>query len=107
MDDALPYDPVRLRHLAGEIITNVRELFSADATTEASRIVFGADGMIYMSLGRSQEGANAPSQDPNNYGGKLLRLRDDGTASGLCAKSCGHPFELRCAIDGARQGARA
>jgi aldose sugar dehydrogenase len=63
----------------GNGLTSVRDLFSADVTTEASRIVFGRDGMIYMSLGRSQEGANAPSQDPNNYGGKLLRLRDDGT----------------------------
>jgi len=63
----------------GTALTNVKDLFSADATTEASRILFGPDGMIYMSLGRSQEGANAPSQDPNNYGGKLIRLRDDGT----------------------------
>ena len=63
----------------GSALTNLRELFSSDVTTEASRIVFGRDGMIYMSLGRSQEGANAPAQDPNNYGGKLLRLRDDGT----------------------------
>jgi glucose/arabinose dehydrogenase len=76
--------PARFATLArgtwdGSALTNVRELFSADVTTEASRIVFGSDGMIYMSLGRSTEGANAPSQDPNNYGGKLLRLRDDGT----------------------------
>ena len=76
--------PPRLATLArgtwdGNALTNVRDLFSADVTTEASRIVFGRDGMIYMSLGRSQEGANAPSQDPGNYGGKLLRLRDDGT----------------------------
>jgi aldose sugar dehydrogenase len=76
--------PARFATLArgtwdGNALTNVRELFSADVTTEASRIVFGSDGMIYMSLGRSTEGANAPSQDPNNYGGKLLRLRDDGT----------------------------
>jgi glucose/arabinose dehydrogenase len=63
----------------GAALTNVKELFASDVTTEASRIVFGRDGMIYMSLGRSTEGANAPSQDPNNYGGKLLRLRDDGT----------------------------
>ena len=63
----------------GSGLTELRELFSSDVTTEASRIVFGRDGMIYMSLGRSQEGANAPAQDPNNYGGKLLRLRDDGT----------------------------
>jgi glucose/arabinose dehydrogenase len=76
--------PVRLATLArgtwdGTALTDVRELFWSDVTTEASRIVFGRDGMIYMSLGRSQEGVNAPSQDPNNYGGKLLRLRDDGT----------------------------
>ena len=63
--------PARLATLArgtwdGTALTNVKELFSADATTEASRIVFGSDGMIYMSLGRSTEGANAPSQDPNN-----------------------------------------
>jgi glucose/arabinose dehydrogenase len=63
----------------GTALTNVRELFTSDVLTEASRILFGPDGMLYMSLGRSQEGANAPSQDPNNYGGKLLRLRDDGT----------------------------
>jgi glucose/arabinose dehydrogenase len=79
-----PGPPQRLATLArgvwdGNALTNVRELFSSDVTTEASRIVFGRDGMIYMSLGRSQEGANAPSQDPGNYGGKLLRLRDDGT----------------------------
>ena len=76
--------PARLATLArgtwdGNGLANVQDLFSADVTTEASRIVFGRDGMIYMSLGRSQEGANAPSQDPNNYGGKLIRLRDDGT----------------------------
>ncbi|HEX5107092.1 MAG TPA: PQQ-dependent sugar dehydrogenase [Vicinamibacterales bacterium] len=63
----------------GSGLTDFKELFSSDVTTEASRIVFGRDGMIYMSLGRSTEGANAPSQDPGNYGGKLLRLRDDGT----------------------------
>jgi glucose/arabinose dehydrogenase len=76
--------PARLAALArgtwdGNALTNVKELFASDVTTEASRIVFGRDGMIYMSLGRSTEGANAPSQDPGNYGGKLLRLRDDGT----------------------------
>jgi glucose/arabinose dehydrogenase len=62
----------------GNGLTNLKELFSSDVTTEASRIVFGRDGMIYMSLGRSTEGANAPSQNPGDYGGKLLRLRDDG-----------------------------
>jgi glucose/arabinose dehydrogenase len=63
----------------GSALANVKELFVSDVTTEASRMVFGRDGMIYMGLGRSTEGPTAPAQDPGNYGGKLLRLRDDGT----------------------------
>ena len=36
MNDALPYDAQRLRHLAGEIITNVRELAHAGWTPATS-----------------------------------------------------------------------
>ena len=63
----------------GKALTNVRDIFTADVAGEASRIVFGRDGMLYMSVGNSQEGATAPAQNPNHYGGKLLRMRDDGT----------------------------
>jgi glucose/arabinose dehydrogenase len=63
----------------GKQLTGLKELFVNDVITEASRIVFGRDGMIYMSMGNSTEGENAPSQNPANYGGKLIRLKDDGT----------------------------
>jgi glucose/arabinose dehydrogenase len=79
----------------GTRLTDVREIFVADdwkdqtmPATTASRIVFGRDGMMYVSIG----GANAPAssgpyagsqggvaQDPARHGGKVLRLRDDGT----------------------------
>jgi len=36
MNDALPYDPQQLRHLAGEIITNVRDLAHAGWTPATS-----------------------------------------------------------------------
>ena len=63
----------------GSALTDLKEIFVNDAITEASRIVFGGDGMLYMSMGNSTEGENAPSQNPANYGGKLIRLRDDGS----------------------------
>jgi glucose/arabinose dehydrogenase len=56
--------------------------------TEASRMVFGRDGMLYVGSGSP----NAPAasgklararggraQDPGSHGGKFLRLKDDGT----------------------------
>jgi glucose/arabinose dehydrogenase len=63
----------------GKQLTDLKELFVNDVITEASRIVFDRDGMLYMSMGNSTEGQNAPSQNPANYGGKLIRLKDDGT----------------------------
>ncbi len=62
-------------------LTGVRDIFVADWLPEAangynSRIVFGRDGMIYVSNGASNSDA---SQDPKSHRGKILRLRDDGT----------------------------
>jgi glucose/arabinose dehydrogenase len=61
----------------GKALTDVKDIFVAQHTGNglgASRIAFGRDGMLYMT-----NGGNDP-QDPKNHGGKLLRLRDDGTA---------------------------
>jgi glucose/arabinose dehydrogenase len=63
----------------GSALTDVRVLFDTGINASASRIVFGRDGMIYMSSGNATEGADAPPQDPNDLRGKVLRLRDDGT----------------------------
>src|SRR5688572_13376497 len=62
----------------GTALSEVSDLFSAIPAGNASRIVFGKDGMIYMSVGH---GDNNPelAQDPNTLNGKVLRLRDDGT----------------------------
>ena len=78
----------------GTKLTDVKEIFVADdwkdptiSPTNAARLAFGPDGMLYMADGA----ANAPAykgpyarsqggraQDPSSHGGKILRLRDDG-----------------------------
>jgi len=62
-------------------LTDVRDIFVADWLPENangynSRIVFGRDGMIYVSNGASNSDA---AQDPKSHRGKIMRLRDDGT----------------------------
>jgi aldose sugar dehydrogenase len=64
----------------GTALTGVTDIFESGATgTEASRLVFGRDGMIYMSISAPGSPAMRRSQDPNDYAGKVVRLRDDGT----------------------------
>jgi glucose/arabinose dehydrogenase len=63
----------------GNALVDVRDIFSAIPNNNASRIVFGRDGMIYMSVGIGDPPAAARAQDPNDLAGKVLRLRDDGT----------------------------
>jgi glucose/arabinose dehydrogenase len=66
-------------------LTDVRDLFSALPSGNGSRIVFGRDGMIYMSVGYGDPPVGnaspekAPPQDPGTLAGKVLRLKDDGT----------------------------
>jgi len=63
----------------GKTLTDVRDIFNTHAASSASRIVFARDGTIYMSSGNADEGPQGPPQDPNDYRGKLLRVRDDGS----------------------------
>jgi glucose/arabinose dehydrogenase len=56
----------------GHGFTEVKDLFTLDQGG-TSRIAFGRDGTLYMTTT-----GNNP-QDPNTLGGKVLRLRDDGT----------------------------
>jgi glucose/arabinose dehydrogenase len=56
----------------GSALTDVKDIFVLpEAST--SRIAFGSDGMLYMTT------TGRDPQDPNTLGGKVLRLRDDGT----------------------------
>jgi glucose/arabinose dehydrogenase len=65
----------------GKALTNVTDIFESGTTnTESSRIVFGRDGMLYMTISAPGTGPQVVrSQDPGDYAGKTVRLRDDGT----------------------------
>jgi glucose/arabinose dehydrogenase len=65
----------------GTDLVDVKDIFASGATrTEASRIGFGRDGMLYMTISASGTGPDVlRSADPNDYAGKTVRLRDDGT----------------------------
>lgn len=56
----------------GHGLAEVKDIFTLDQAA-TSRIAFGRDGMLYMTTT-----GNNP-QDPNTLGGKVLRLRDDGS----------------------------
>jgi glucose/arabinose dehydrogenase len=70
--------------LEGNALKDVKDIFVAEpwwdgAGGSASRIVFGRDGMLYMTTG-SGGGANfGQGQVKNIHKGKILRLKDDGT----------------------------
>jgi glucose/arabinose dehydrogenase len=66
----------------GDTLTDVRDLLVADAWSTAggnsgSRIAFGLDGTIYMTVGERHE--QKPAQDLRTHKRKILRLNDDGT----------------------------
>ena len=62
----------------GHALVEVRDIFEAMPPARgASRITFGSDGMLYMTVAVGPQEDRA--QDPNDFAGKVLRLRDDGT----------------------------
>src|SRR4029077_11380465 len=81
--------------LDGTTLTGVRDLFVADAWSAAggnsgSRIAFGLDGTIYMTVGERHE--QNPAQDLGTHKGKIVRLNDDGTVP------ADNPFEGRVGV---------
>jgi glucose/arabinose dehydrogenase len=67
----------------GSGIVNGADIFVAgDVDMEVSRIEFGADGKLYMTIGSAVFGARASlerAQHGHDFGGKTIRLNDDGT----------------------------
>jgi aldose sugar dehydrogenase len=69
----------------GNALVDVQDIFSALPSGNGSRIAFGKDGMVYMTIGFGDipppyvNPASAAPQDPNSLAGKVLRLKDDGT----------------------------
>lgn len=64
----------------GSRLIDVTDIFESGATeTEASRVAFGPDGMLYMSISGPGSHEVKRAQDPHDYAGKIVRLRPDGT----------------------------
>jgi aldose sugar dehydrogenase len=66
----------------GKALSDVRDLFVADNCNTGnphygSKLAWGRDGMLYMTIG--ERGDRNRSQNTASHGGKLLRLREDGT----------------------------
>jgi aldose sugar dehydrogenase len=64
-------------------LADVHEIFEADAWSRwdwqfGSRIIFGWDGSLFVSIGDRNERERA--QDLSDHAGTILRLRDDGSA---------------------------
>ncbi|HEX7081657.1 MAG TPA: PQQ-dependent sugar dehydrogenase [Gammaproteobacteria bacterium] len=64
----------------GTALDDFEVIFETGATgTEASRIGFGADGMLYMTVSAPGTGLGVlRSQKPDDYAGTTIRLHDDG-----------------------------
>lgn len=61
----------------GKALRDVHDIFVTDEGTSGnSRLVFGRDGMLYVSTFGGMADA---AQDPGSDAGKVLRLRDDGS----------------------------
>ncbi|HSC14288.1 MAG TPA: PQQ-dependent sugar dehydrogenase [Gammaproteobacteria bacterium] len=62
----------------GKALTNVRDVFVTTDASSVSRLAFGRDGKLYVSLfGNAGDGSGA--QNPMSHAGKVVRLNDDGT----------------------------
>jgi glucose/arabinose dehydrogenase len=61
----------------GKALVGTKDIFVTEPDSGTiSRIVFGSDGMLYMT---TPGGDNAKPQDGMAHAGKVFRLRDDGT----------------------------
>jgi glucose/arabinose dehydrogenase len=66
----------------GAALTDVKEIFVANTwsksnTNYGGRIAFDRAGLLYLTIGERQEQQRA--QDIKDHGGKVVRLRDDGS----------------------------
>jgi glucose/arabinose dehydrogenase len=60
-------------HWESGTLTGTKDVFVLNEGTGVARIAFGRDGMLYVTT------AGNGAQDPNSQGGKVLRLKDDGS----------------------------
>ncbi len=83
-----PYDggygtTVARAQLNGTVLADVEEIFRINQSTRSarhfgSRMVFGGDGYLYVTVG--DRGDRDRAQDMGDHAGTVLRLNEDGTA---------------------------
>jgi aldose sugar dehydrogenase len=85
-DDNRPLTVLARSRWDGRALTGTEDIFVAGTGNQGSRLVFGPDGMLYMTIGGPGGGATEEAhaaamraQDPDDYGGTTVRLRDDGS----------------------------
>jgi glucose/arabinose dehydrogenase len=61
----------------GSALVDTKDIFVGAEGNGVARLAFGRDGMLYVTTAAGGQGA--PAQDGNSQGGKVLRLKDDGT----------------------------
>ena len=66
----------------GTSLNDVKDIFVANSwskslTNFGGRIAFDREGLLYLTVGERQEQDRA--QKPDDHGGKVIRLRDDGS----------------------------
>jgi aldose sugar dehydrogenase len=67
----------------GQTLRDLTEIFRVEPPglrTASARVAFAPDGTLYMTMGGAFNAGTSGlrAQDPNDYAGKVLRLRDDG-----------------------------
>jgi glucose/arabinose dehydrogenase len=81
----------------GYALQDLRVVFESEGRPigiSGSRLLFAPDGTLFMPLGGAFNAGTTGlrAQDPNDQGGKILRLRDDGTVPS------DNPFVGRCRL---------
>lgn len=66
-----------------EVVFETKGIFVA---ASGSRLLFADDGSLFLTVGGAFNQRRGRAQDPQDHGGKILRLNDDGTSAS------GNPF---------------
>lgn len=85
VDDRASTTAIARARFDGRRLSDVEDIFVANTRSDSAvnfggRMVFGPDGRLYVTVGERQEQERA--QDPQDHGGKVLRLNDDGSVPG-------------------------
>ena len=81
-DDGLTTTALARGRFDGKALSDVKEIFVANnwsksTTNYGGRIAFDRNGFLFLTVGERQEQERA--QNTRDHGGKVLRLRDDGS----------------------------